>query len=150
MSLLSHILLLRNYVEVKAVVVNTLILGSGYLGTQLKKDLGAKALGVSRSGAGDLNLDLSHAESFSKLPRQVKDIVFAVSPNDSSLEAYKKAYHQILTLSIDYAKSIPQLSRFIFISSTGVYGVDDGSWVDETNELEKKEHQKLSLKLKNY
>lgn len=108
-----------------------LILGSGFLGAQIKKDFGNQVIGVSRSGEGDLNLDLTLESSYSKLPRDIDYVIFAVSPDSSSTDSYQIAYIEILNLSLEFAKKLSSLKKYIFVSSTGVYGVDNGSWVDE-------------------
>ena len=106
-----------------------IVLGSGFLGSQLKKDF--NSIGVSRSGKHGISADLLNKKDYLKLPKDETVVVFAASPDSSNVESYKKVYLEALELSLDYAKSLKNLSKFILISSTGVYGESKGEEVDE-------------------
>lgn len=110
---------------------NTIVLGSGFLGAQLKKDF--NTLGVSRSGKDGIKADLCSANDYISLPKDKNIIVFAASPDSSSVESYQKVYIEALSLSLAYARKLNKLHKFILISSTGVYGQTNGEYVEENS-----------------
>jgi len=122
-----------------------LVLGSGFLGAQLKKDF--NAIGVSRSGKHGISTNLLNKADYSKLPKDPNVIVFAASPDSSSVESYEEVYIKALEQSIEYAKEIKNLNKFILISSTGVYGENKGEEVDEnTPTLPNRENAKVIIR----
>ena len=78
-----------------------IVLGSGFLGAQLKKDF--NALGVSRSGKHGISANLLEREDYLKLPTEFPStknvVVFAASPDSSSVESYKQVYICLLYTS---------------------------------------------------
>jgi nucleoside-diphosphate-sugar epimerase len=61
-------------------------------------------------------------------------VVYAVSPGGGTEDAYRDAYVHGLRNLLD---ALPgPLERLVLVSSTGVYGQDDGRWVDETTDPE--------------
>ncbi len=121
----------------------TLIAGCGYVGEALGRILieeGRPTWGLRRNPTGlpagvlPLALDLADRPSLAALPRDVDTVVYAVSADHSSEEAYRVAYVTSLTNLLDEFGSRGQpISRLIFISSTAVYAQDQGEWVDETS-----------------
>ncbi|MFA9444597.1 SDR family oxidoreductase [Egicoccus sp. AB-alg6-2] len=120
--------------------MKVLIAGCGDLGTEtglrLLRD-GHDVVGLRRraerlpSGFERLAGDLGDA--LPPLPHDVDAVVFAAAPGQRSVSAYRRVYHDGLAGVLDglqRAGASPQ--RVLFVSSTAVYGVDDGSWVDET------------------
>jgi len=118
-----------------------LIAGCGYVGTALARLLvkdGVEVVAIRRSsvisekGIETLLLDLSDPNVTSKLPQDCSHVVYAVSADSRTKEDYHQAYVQCLqhVLEAFDPKSGP-VERFIFVSSTGVYGQDDGSIVTE-------------------
>lgn len=61
----------------------------------------------------------------------VKQIVIALSPNDSSVEAYSHLYKNLLPRILSQLR----YQRVIFISSTRVYGAQEHTWVTENSSL---------------
>lgn len=59
-------------------------------------------------------------------------IAIIVTPNTYSEEAYRATYLGIAEHIGSLASALPNLQRIVFISSTGVYGQDNGEWIDET------------------
>jgi nucleoside-diphosphate-sugar epimerase len=72
-------------------------------------------------------VDLTDAAAVARLPR-VEQVVFAAAAGGFSDEAYRRAYVEALGTVAAWAQGV---QRFVFTSSTGVYGVGDGDWVDE-------------------
>lgn len=74
--------------------------------------------------------DLSDPESLSAVAGQWDAVVYQATPDQYDVAGYRAAYFQGL------ANLFEQVSarRLIFVSSTAVYGQDEGEWVDETSE----------------
>jgi nucleoside-diphosphate-sugar epimerase len=76
--------------------------------------------------------DVGDPGTLSALPGAVDALVYAVAPAGRSEDAYRTAY-------VDGPRNVLRAlaagghppSRFILVSSTGVYGHTDGRWVDE-------------------
>jgi nucleoside-diphosphate-sugar epimerase len=120
--------------------MKVLIAGCGDLGTETGLRLvaaGHEVLGLRRRTdllpaaiaplAGDLTAPLA------PLPDDVDAVVFAATAGGRSEDAYRAVYldglRRVLA-GMEVAGARP--SRVLFVSSTAVYGVEDGSWVDES------------------
>lgn len=123
-----------------------LVLGAGYVGEALLQRLaraGCPSYALKRSfsqpppGARAIAADLTDPEALGKLPRDVRFIVYLLSPDASTDDAYRAAYLTGLErlLASDAVKSSP-LERILFASSTAVYAQSDGSLVDEDSPTE--------------
>lgn len=132
-----------------------LIAGSGYVGQELAGRLLEEGRTVyalrrrperserlARSGSlpGELRLlsaDVTDPATLRSLPREVDAVVYAVSASGSSDEAYRSAYVRGPSNLLDALdRAGADFERFLFVSSTAVYGVTDGSWVDEETRTE--------------
>lgn len=66
------------------------------------------------------------------LPGETDAVVIATAAEDRGIEAYRRAYVEALTGVLDGIDRLPEPPRrVLLVSSTSVYGVDDGGWVDE-------------------
>ncbi|HLU50157.1 MAG TPA: NAD-dependent epimerase/dehydratase family protein [Planctomycetota bacterium] len=116
-----------------------LVVGGGYLGARVAKELRAAGLDatasarsdaglerIAREGIEPLRLDLASLPD--SLPKPYTAIVYAVSKGrDGDGEiAWREGPRRVLDL---VASNPPE--RFVFVSSTGVHGTSDGSRVDE-------------------
>lgn len=120
-----------------------LIVGCGYVGTTLgelllKRHHQVVALTrtkhVFKSGILGIQGDVSDGSGFDAVPYDIDQVVYAVSANSHNDAAYEQAYVVGLRNTISFLTPVcKQLSRIVFVSSTGVYGQDDGSWVDENS-----------------
>jgi len=132
--------------------VAKLIIGCGYLG-RVVADLwlaagdtvyattrsAQHADELSQSGIKPVICDITRPASLTALP-EVSTVLMAVGFDRSSGKTIDEVYVQGLK-NVLHALSKPEPdattlsqttpSRFIYISSTGVYAQDDGSWVDE-------------------
>lgn len=125
-----------------------LIVGCGDLGRRLAEraaEVGYQTTGVKRQPpeksppyltyvAAD-TASLSQLEKAMALSFDV--IVITMTPDERSDEGYRKAYVQTcenLNMALQNQLQSPRL--VIFVSSTGVYAQNDGSWVDETSDTE--------------
>jgi len=118
-----------------------LIVGCGYVGLPLGAELvrrGHEVFGLQRSapdklkaaGIRPLLADITKPESLAKLPRDFDWVVNCVASGGGSVEDYRNIYlegnrHLVAWL----ADSPPE--KFVFTSSTSVYGQTDGSVVTE-------------------
>jgi nucleoside-diphosphate-sugar epimerase len=121
--------------------VRVLIAGCGYVGTELGIRLAAaghEVLGLKRDPSclpatiERLAADLLDPSLDTLLP-PVDRVVYAASANESSPEGYRAMYVDALRNLIGALTTgaIPPPTRFLFVSSTAVYGDTEGGWVDE-------------------
>jgi uncharacterized protein (DUF1499 family)/uncharacterized protein YbjT (DUF2867 family) len=113
-----------------------LIAGCGYIGTRLAlrlRDLGHEVVALRRrafelEGIETLAADITET---SKLRLPGVDVAFFTAAPDSRDEsAYRAVYVDGLR---EVSSSLDTGTRLIFVSSTAVYGQDDGSVVDESS-----------------
>lgn len=122
--------------------MSKLIFGCGYLGervARLWRDAGETVYAVTRSearaaklqarGLNTIIADVTRPETLGDLP-EADTLLFAVgfdrSVGNSIHEVYADGVKNVLA-------ALPSLvKRFIYISTTGVYGPANGEWVDET------------------
>jgi nucleoside-diphosphate-sugar epimerase len=118
-------------------MTTTLIAGCGYLGAtagSVLAALGQRVLGLRRDPSRlppsiePLTADLSRPGSWDLPP--VDNVVFTLSPSERSDEGYRQAYVANLSNLFDALHAEPP-GRVLFVSSTAVYGREDGGWVDE-------------------
>lgn len=127
-------------------VRHVLIAGCGYVGRRLAEILagrGHRVYALRRSaapppaGASAVRADLADPATLTALPDRVDAVVYAAGPASRDEAAYRKVYVdglQNLVVALGAREQPP--GRLLFTSSTGVYGQDDGSWVDEDSPAE--------------
>jgi nucleoside-diphosphate-sugar epimerase len=121
-----------------------LIFGCGYLGSRVARlwqDRGGAVRAVTRSASKAAGLQASNIQPIvcdisapepalpEKLWLGVKTILFAVGYDRGSSQAIGEVYAGGLERVLRACPS--EIERFIYISSTGVYGQATGGWVDE-------------------
>lgn len=121
--------------------MRVLILGCGYTGITLGRQLAARgdqAIGLRRQPEvlpdeiERIRGDLSDPRTVPRIAGPLDAIVFMVSAGARNQEAYRQAYVDSVLHSLQCLREAGQEApRWIHVSSTGVYGTDDGSWVDE-------------------
>lgn len=120
--------------------MRVLIAGCGYVGGELARRLAAsghEVTGLRRSpapipGATMLAADLFADPVILDPPRALDALVYAVSADRGDEAAYRAAYvtgPERLLAHLRRHGRLPR--RLVFLSSTGVYGQQDGEWVDE-------------------
>ncbi len=128
--------------------VDVVILGCGYVGIELGKqltDAGYSVVGVRRSEDGLNSIDeagftavegdVSDPDSLAKLP-DARWIVFAASSGGRDATAAERIFVEGLESSIAaYGSRSNPPERLVYTSSTGVYGDHDGEWVDESTRV---------------
>ncbi len=122
--------------------MSKLIVGCGYLGQRVADlwlDAGDTVFATTRSArrasewsAGRIRAvqcDVTDPASLGNLPA-ADTVLFAVGFDRSSDKSIDEVYVDGLK-NLLHALDAVQVSRLIYISSTGVFAQDDGSWVDE-------------------
>ena len=126
-----------------------LILGCGYVGIDLGRRLktaGEQVVGVRRSHSGieaieaagfrGVQADITDADALSTLP-DADTVVFAASSGGRGAEAAREVYVEGQQAALaEFADRESPPDRYLYTSSTGVYGDHDGEWVDEQTPLE--------------
>jgi nucleoside-diphosphate-sugar epimerase len=121
--------------------VTTLIIGCGYLGQRvgtLLRDRGEQVFGTVRSearaaqiaslGIGPVLADVMSPHSLRILPAAER--VFYCVGFDRAAGASMRAVYVLGLMNV--LDQLPRgVSRFVYASSTGVYGQSEGEWVDE-------------------
>lgn len=125
-------------------VASAVIIGCGYVGAALGRLLkyqGAEVIAVRRSaavpGLPAICCDVLQRETLHLLPQRPQAVFYLVSAEERSERAYRRAYVEGLQNVVDhYSASENRPGRFIFASSTGVYGQDQGEIVTEESPAE--------------
>jgi nucleoside-diphosphate-sugar epimerase len=125
------------------------ILGCGYVGIRLGRslaDAGHEPIGVRRSAEGierirdagfdAVRADVTEPDALGAIP-DVDAVVFAASSGGRDAAAARAVYVDGLATAIDHfgARDDPP-DRFLYTSSTGVYGDHGGDWVDESTPID--------------
>lgn len=127
-----------------------LILGCGYVGhrvarRQLQRGHGVAALTRSEpraeqfqaEGVTPLVGDLTRPESLENLrPTSDGVVLVAVGYDRQATPSITDVYVDGLRNALDALHRRGGLSKLVYLSSTGVYGSNDGSWVDEDSPCE--------------
>lgn len=82
----------------------------------------------------DDKADFIQADALTLSADQLRDftrIAIIVTPDDYSSKGYQNSYLGICQHLASLRDDLPKLERIVFISSTGVYGQDNGEWIDE-------------------
>lgn len=123
--------------------MHVLLAGSGYVGqacaevmrargwraSTLRRSPGSAAEG---SAAPSVIADVTQPQTLRALPGGVEALVYGVSPDQRSDQAYRAAYVDGLQHTLDALQSMAApLRRVVLLSSTAVYGDHAGGWVDE-------------------
>lgn len=119
-----------------------LLSGCGAIGTGLGRQLqqaGFEVLGLRRSPTAlpfpGVQADFTVPLDPALLPSPIHYVVHTPTPSARSDAGYARAYPGSVRHLLDALRGQP-LRRFFFVSSTAVYGQDDGSEVDETSTTE--------------
>jgi nucleoside-diphosphate-sugar epimerase len=121
--------------------VRVLIAGCGYVGSALAARLvaaGAEVVGLRRRPEGlppgvvPFAADLGDAAALRRLPGPFDAVVYAAAPGRRDEAAYRAVYVDGVARAAEATRG----ARFLLVSSTSVYGQDDGSRVDETSPAE--------------
>ena len=128
--------------------MRVLIVGCGYVGLPLGAELvrlGHEVSGVTRSAQNHAALkshsiqpliaDITKRPDLDSLPVPFDWVVNTVSSSQGGIEEYKQVYLQGTRHLIDWLAATPP-QKFVYTSSTSVYGQTDGSQVKESSPAE--------------
>jgi nucleoside-diphosphate-sugar epimerase len=128
--------------------MRVLIIGCGYVGMPLGAELakqGHEVFGLRRSmgavadlksaGIKPLTGDISKAEQLAQLPGGYDWVINCVSASGGGAEEYREVYLQGTRNLIEWLGAAPP-KKFVYTSSTSVYGQNDGSLVKENSPTE--------------
>jgi len=128
--------------------MRVLIVGCGYVGMPLGAELvrqGHEVFGVRRStgaavelkaaGIQPLSADIAMPDDLAKLSGPFDWVVNTVSSTKGGVEEYRRIYLNGTRNLIEWMSASPP-KRFVYTSSTSVYGQTDGSLVKETSPTE--------------
>jgi nucleoside-diphosphate-sugar epimerase len=128
--------------------MRALIVGCGYVGMPLGVELarqGHEVHGLRRSpgaeaefksaGIKPLTADITQAEQLAGLPGAYDWVVNCVSASGGGAPEYREVYLQGTRNLIAWLGATPP-RKFVYASSTSVYGQSDGSLVEETSPTE--------------
>ena len=117
-----------------------LIVGQGDIGLPVTNKLAKDDLnvtGLARGARQQYALDdkaaFMQADAVTLSAKQLQDfthIAIIVTPDEYSASGYQNSYLAINQHFAKLASQLTKLERIVFISSTGVYGQDDGEWID--------------------
>lgn len=120
--------------------MTVVIAGCGDLGTETGlrfAALGHRVVGLRRSveklppEIEGQSVDLS--SEVPTLPADTNIVVIAMSPDARSVDGYRTTYvDSVLRIAEAIRRDCSVSPRVLFVSSTAVYGIDDGTWVDES------------------
>jgi len=122
-----------------------LIVGCGYVGLPLAAELvrvGHEVSGLRPNVSAEVELnaagirpliaDVTKPDELAKLPREFDWVVNCVASRGGNAEDYRRIYLQGTRNLIEWLSTAPP-EKFVYTSSTSVYGQTDGSLVKETS-----------------
>jgi len=122
-------------------VSEILIAGCGYVGGALGQRLarqGHRVWGLRRDvsrlpeGIRPFPADLARPETLTRLPARFDYVFYTAGATAFTDAAYRAAYVEGARNLLEALRAASQEPRRVFFtSSTGVYGQDDGAWLDE-------------------
>jgi len=128
--------------------MRVLIVGCGYVGLPLGAALvrqGHEVLGLRRTRTADAQLvavgvqpvvaDITRPDELAKLPGPFDWVVNTVSSTKGGAEEYREVYLNGTRHLIEWLAAAPP-RKFVYTSSTSVYGQTDGSLVKESSPTE--------------
>jgi nucleoside-diphosphate-sugar epimerase len=128
--------------------MNCLIVGCGYVGLPLGAELvrlGHEVSGLRRQASAENELiaagirpliaDVTRPETLARLPHEFDWVVNCVASGGGGAEDYRRIYLQGTRHLIEWLSATPP-QKFVYASSTSVYGQTDGSQVKETSPTE--------------
>ena len=120
---------------------NLLIIGQGDIGLPITNKLaqdGLKVTGLARRERHHYALDdkanFLQADALTLTAEQLQDftaLAIIVTPDEYSTSGYHDSYLAISQHLAILTDKLTNLARIVFISSTAVYGQDNGEWIDE-------------------
>lgn len=127
-------------------MADILIAGYGDIGGRLAALLhaqGHRVTGLKRNPPVEesasirlIAADLIHAGDLAFLDDTYDWVVYLPTPGDRTPEAYRSVYETGLNNLLNRFETPGRQTRWLFVSSTGVYAQSGGEWVDESSPTE--------------
>lgn len=118
--------------------------GCGDLGTETGLQFaatGRRVVGLRRSAEKlppeieRQSIDLS--SEVPALPADTEIVIIAMSPDERTVDGYRAAYvNSVRAITAAIHRDCTARPRVLFVSSTAVYAVDDGGWINESTPAE--------------
>ena len=114
-----------------------LMVGLGDLGSRIARlgvDAGNRVAGMRRGNQAPAGVELWQQDAalpWSGSSLIPDDVVLCLSPSGSGAEAYRRAYLTVARQAADWLRREAPQAHVWLISSTGVYGQQQGEWVAE-------------------
>lgn len=122
-------------------MANILIAGCGDIGSRLAASLvqdGHQVTGVRKTGTRFPEGVTGMTGDLLEMPAQSLpdvDIIYLIlTPQGRRKDSYEKAYLHTAQAIVNGYSQRPSVPQVIFVSSTSVYGQNQGEWVDESSE----------------
>ena len=125
--------------------IKILIVGCGDVGTRLASLLiknGHQVVGLRRRPPENpqhkipyFAADVNSVKSLSKLDTDFDQVFYAVAPDRRDETHYRDIYEAGLSHLFDHFSNNDSKPHWIFVSSTAVYGVTNGTWINESTPL---------------
>lgn len=121
--------------------MRVLVIGCGYVGKPLGENLAAAGhdvVGVSRThpefaaAISHIPCDITRPDEIARLPREFDWVVNTVSSTKGGVEEYRAVYFAGTENLLRHLR----FNKYVFTSSTSVYGQNDGGLVTETSPAE--------------
>ena len=124
------------------------VLGYGDIGQRLFGLFHPKATGVALSRRAKIvpagfswqQADARNIDSYSSCLSDVDVLVITLTPNERGDEAYRLSYVEPIRQLVKYAKTLTRCPLLLFVSSTAVYGQDEGCCVDDHSVTQPKKY----------
>ena len=122
-----------------------LIAGCGDIGAgtgRLLVDDGHEVVGLKRnppdkdSKISYIKADLACVDDLRGLDTRFDLVLYIVTPDDRSEQSYRKVFEHGVSNLLDVFRQNNPHTRFLFVSSTSVYGQSRGEWVNEESVTE--------------
>lgn len=122
-----------------------LIAGCGDIGLaagQLLADDGHDVVGLRRHPPANDNkiryikADLSNPADLEKIDSGFDLVIYILTPDDRSEQSYRNVFESGVANLLNFFSENNPDTRFLFVSSTSVYGQTHGEWVDEDSVTE--------------
>ncbi len=119
-----------------------LIAGCGDIGAAAGRSLaedGHDVTGLKRHPPKDdsrlqyVRADLANAEELRGINTDFDLAIYILSPDDRNEQSYRRAFEAGVANLLSVFSTGDSATRFIFVSSTSVYGQTRGEWVDENS-----------------
>jgi nucleoside-diphosphate-sugar epimerase len=123
-------------------MASILIAGCGSTGAEVARSLvddGHHVYGLKRhpptgeQGINYIRADLTRSADLEAIDVKVDLVVYILSPDDRSEQSYRDVFERGVNNMLQVFALHNAVTRFIFISSTSVYGQINGEWVDENS-----------------